>query len=415
MIRNTTTTTTDIASASEPEPTGELRLSDVMTLVLGRNPQLASAKREIQAFEGRLRQSGVRRNPDLSFAAENIGGNEATTGGMQSTLQLGQLIELGGKRAARVEIATAARDIAAADYNSRHLDIVTRATRAFIEVLAEQRRLELAEESVKLSAEMARTVGERVSAGRVSPIEETRAEVAVAAEEIDRDRARTELAAARIRLAALWGSSAPRFERVTGDLDVLPKVATLDVLAVRLERNPALTRWNAEIAEREAALRLEDARSVPDVTVGGGYRRFELGSNAFLVTAAIPLPLFDRNRGAREEARQRLEKAREDRRAVQVQLQQSLAESYAAFSRADAEVRSVRDRVVPGAESVYEAVTEGYRLGKFGYLEVLDARRTLAAARAQLARAQADLHRAYADLERLTGMPTNDMTNGSNE
>ena len=58
----------------------------------------------------------------------------------------------------------------------------------------------------------------------------------------------------------------------------------------------------------------------PDVTVGGGYRHFELGSGAAVVTASIPLPLFDRNRGAQTEARERISRAQDEQRSAIVRL-----------------------------------------------------------------------------------------------
>jgi cobalt-zinc-cadmium efflux system outer membrane protein len=407
-------TETAVASAQD-EPSGELTLEQVLALATSRSPEIAAAQIEVRAREGRLLQAGARPNPELSGTTENLGGDVAKTGGVQSTLQIGQRLELGGDRAARIAAAAAGRDLGRWDLESRRLDILGRATRAFADVLSAQRRVELADDTVRVAEEVRSTVAARVEAGKVSPIEETRAEVALATERIERNRAATELAAARSRLAATWGGTSARFTGVTGDLDALPVVPPLDVVVVRVERNPEVARWTAEIAEREAMLRVERSRAVPDVTLGGGYRHFELGSSAAVVTASIPLPMFDRNRGAQIEARERLARAQEERRSAIVRLRQLAQESHSALVRAQAEVRDLREQVVPGAESVYGAVSEGYRLGKFGYMEVLDARRTLATVRAQLAAAQAELHRAYADLQRLTAAPANDMTNGEQQ
>ena len=394
------------------EPAGELTLEQALSLAAQRSPEIAAMQSEVRAREGRLMQAGARPNPELSGTTENLGGDVAKTGGMQTTLQAGQRLELGGDRAARTAAAGAARDLAHWDLESRRLDVAGHTTHAFLDVLAAQRRVELAAASVALAEEVRSTVAARVEAGKVSPIEETRAEVALAMEHIERERTASDLIGARSRLAATWGSTTPRFERVAGDLDAIPAVPSLESVAAQLERNPAVARWTAEIAEREALLRLEQARAVPDLTVGAGFRHFELGGGAAVVTASLPLPLFDRNRGAQIEARERLGKAHEERRSALVRLRQLAAETHALLARAEGEVRSLREQVVPGAESVYAAVSEGYRLGKFGYMEVLDARRTLAAVRAQLARAQAGLHAAIADLQRLTATPMNDIPNG---
>jgi outer membrane protein, heavy metal efflux system len=401
--------------AAQEEPSGELTLEQIQALAITRSPEIAAAASELRAREGRLLQAGARPNPELTGTSENLGGDTAKSGGVESTLQIGQRLELGGDRAARMAVATAERDLARWDLEFRRLDVASRATRAYFDVLAAQRRMQLADDAVRLAEEVRSTVAARVEAGKVSPIEETRGEVALAAEKIERDRAAADVHAVRSRLAATWGSASARFERVAGDLDAMPPVPTLDAVIAAVERNPEVARWAAEIAEREAALRVERARAVPDVTVGGGYRHFELGTGAAVVTATVPLPLFDRNRGAQIEARERITRAQDERRAAVVRIRQLVEETHASLARAESEVRNLREQVVPGAESVYAAVSEGYRLGKFGYMEVLDARRTLAAVRAQLARAQADLHRAFADLQRLTAAPMNDISNGEQQ
>lgn len=406
---------TSVTTVPEGEASGELTLEQALSLATGRNPEIAAAESEVRAREGRLLQAGTRPNPELSGTTENLGGEVAKTGGVQSTLQLGQRLELGGDRAARTAAAMATRDLGRWDLESRRLEVVARVTRAFIDVLSAQRRLELATDTVRLAEEVSSTVAARVEAGKVSPIEETRADVALATERIERERAAVDLLGARSRLAATWGSTTPRFDRVAGDLDAIPDLPSLESVAAQVERNPEVARWTAEIAEREALLRVERARAVPDVTVGGGYRYFELGTSAFVATVAVPLPLFDRNRGAQIEARERIAKAQEERRSAIVRLRQLVDEAHASLARAQGEVRSLREQVVPGAESVYEAVSEGYRLGKFGYMEVLDARRTLAAVRAQLVRAQTELQRAFADLQRLTAAPMNNITNGEQQ
>ena len=183
----------------------------------------------------------------------------------------------------------------------------------------------------------------------------------------------------------------------------------------RKGNNPDISRRNAEIARSEAIVKLERARGTPDVTVAGGYRDFELGGEAYVASASISLPLFDRNRGAQLEARERLSIAQEDLRAAEIRVQQAITSAHADLIRADAEVRNLREAVVPGAESVFAAINEGYRLGKFGYMDVLDARSTLTTSRMMLTRAEADLQRAFTEMERLTGSPTDSPTDMSGD
>ena len=187
---------------------------------------------------------------------------------------------------------------------------------------------------------------------------------------------------------------------------MLPPVPPFETLAARLSESPDLARWAAEISQREATFALARSQRVPDVRLSAGYRRYtKIDSNAFVVGGSIPLPFFDRNPGGIREAADRIRRAQEERRASQLRVTASLAEAYRALATAQDEAAAIGSRVLPGAQSAFDAISEGYRLGKFGYLDVLDAQRTLVSARAQHQRALSEFHKAAADVERLTGTP----------
>lgn len=392
-------------------PAGPITLRDALGLALMQSPELAAFAWELRAREARVLQAVQRPNPVIATAVQDLGGSTGFTGAddpiqSQTTIELSQLIELGGKRAARQRLAALERDLAAWDYEAARMDVLTRVTGAYVDVLASQRLVTLAQETTGLVEQVHSAVGLRVAAGVVSPIEQTKADVALAAVRIESDRARRLLEADRRRLAAHWGSPSPAFHSAAGDLTRVGPVPTFDDLQRRLASNPDVARWAAEIAQREAALAVARARRVPDVSVSGGYRRYtEIDSNAFVVGASIELPLFDRNRGGIREAGDRLRKAHEEQRAATVRVTVMLAEAYRALSSAGDEVSALASNVLPGARSAFEAVGEGYRLGKFGYLEVLDAQRTLVSAGGQYLRALADYHKAAAGVERLIGEP----------
>jgi cobalt-zinc-cadmium efflux system outer membrane protein len=75
----------------------------------------------------------------------------------------------------------------------------------------------------------------------------------------------------------------------------------------------------------------------------------------------------------------------------------------------------LRDDVLPEAQKAFDASLEGYREGKFGYLDLLDAQRTLFDARIEYIDAVADYYSAAADVEGLTGQSLESMkTDGTN-
>ena len=128
------------------------------------------------------------------------------------------------------------------------------------------------------------------------------------------------------------------------------------------------------------------------------------------MSVSLPLPVFDRNQGGFLEARYRLAKAGEEQRDAEVQARAALAEAYAALAGAFTEATRLKNEVLPGAQSAFDAVSEGYRQGKFGFLDVLDAQRTLFEARGQYIEALVAYHKAVAEAERLLGAPLADVT-----
>lgn len=402
----------------EMAPTGDLAgritLRQALSLALLQSPELASFGWEIRAREARFVQSGRYPNPVAGVLLEDLGGPAGLSGAAsvvqsQTTIQLSQLIELGGKRRARETLAGLNRDLAEWDFETARMDLVTRVSAAYLDVLGSQQTLTLAETNRTLVQQVFETVTARVAAGVVSPIEQTKAEVALATARIDEQKARRVLAADRTRLAALWGRPVAAFEAVEGDLGTLPAVPSLALLQQRLAQSPELARWATEIAQRDAARAVEMARGKLDLTVTAGFRRFsDIDSNAWVIGASVPLPFFDRNQGAVQEAGHRAAKAVLEQRAAELRVSALLADAYGALANAHDEATALAAQVLPGARSAFAAIEEGYRLGRFGYLDVLDAQRTLVAAEGQHLRALTEVHKAAARVERLIGMPLAD-------
>lgn len=398
---------------SIPNPTGPVSLQDAVTLALLHNPALAAFAWESRALEARILQVGRPPNPALDVQSQDLGAARVPGTDRdqpvqpQTTFQLSQVIELGGKRTARQRLAARDRDLAEWDYETARINVLTEVSRAFTDVLAAQETVALTDETTRLVTQVQESVAARVAAGVVSPIEETRANVSLAAVRAEAARARRTLDASRTRLALLWGSPAPVFPSVVGDLKAEPPpLPAVGGLTAMLDQNPELARWAAEVSQREAALALERTKRIVDVAVSAGYRRFTtVDSNAFVVGASVPLPLFNRNKDGIEEARIRLAKVYEERRAAEARVAALLADAYAALATAHDEITILRTAVMPGAQQTFDAVTEGYRLGRFGFLEVLDAQRTLIGAGSQYLRALSDYYKAVATVERLIGAP----------
>lgn len=383
-----------------------ITLRQALLLALLNNPELTAFSQEVRAREAAIIQAGLLPNPELSGQLEEFGGSGERSGmnSAQSTLQLGQVILLGDKRAKRVRLSAAERDLAGWDYEAKRLDVLTGVTKAFVDVLAAQEQVSLAAELVETARGVLLSAAERVKAGKVAPLEETKASVELTYTVIGLEKAELGLLAAKRRLSGLWGRSDAFIASAEGTLADISPIPSLERIGRLIAQNPDVARWDKELEQRSAASALEKAKAIPDVTVSAGWQRFnDHGDNAAVVGFSIPLPLFDRNQGAVVEAKHREAKAREESRAAQMKTLAALADSYQVLASSLAAAAGLRDKGLPAAALAFNTATEGYRAGKFGFLEVLDAERTLFETRSRYIHALAGYHKARAEVERLIG------------
>jgi cobalt-zinc-cadmium efflux system outer membrane protein len=392
------------------EPTGTITPADALALALLHNPGLKVFPYSLRAAEARTLQAGLRPNPELGVEVEEFGGAGERRGfdAAETTLQVGLPIELGGKRDRRTRVAAVDKELVEWDYESARQDLIREVSHAVTTVLAAQERLALAEKLLALSQQAQSAVAQRVQAGRDSPVDALRAGIVLSESRIERQKAEKDLAAARRSLAAKWGSSAPVFTIASGPWQEVAPPAPVDLSLDAIAGNPDVARWEAEQRSRRAALELERAKAVPDVTVAGGVRWFEeTDDSAFVFGLALPLPLFSRNQGGIEEAVAHLAGARQRCEAVRVKTLASLSEATAALAASYDEVTPMRSEVLPAAQEAFEAVQQGYLQGKFDYLYVLDTQRTLFETQARYIDSIAAYHKARADVERLIGRSLN--------
>jgi cobalt-zinc-cadmium efflux system outer membrane protein len=379
---------------------GKLTLEQALAHAFKTNPELAAAVLEVEAVEATILQAGARPNPEISTLLEDTRKANRTT-----TIQLNQALELGGKRGARIAAAGKGRDAAQADLLTKRADIQAEVVAAYFSVLEAQENLQLLRSSLQLAQRATAITSKRVIAGKAAPIEETKARVAEAGVQVELQQADSSLIIARRRLAATWGDSRPAFASVDGEINNLPALPEMTALQARLQDSPAFARARLEVERRQAMTELERSRRIPDVTVSiGGKRVPEDGRTQIIFGLSMPIPVFDRNQGNLLEALRRTDKARDEQKSAELRLKGELADAYERLKLGRQQVAALQDEIVPAAQKTYDITTKGFELGKFSFLEVLDAQRVLFQAKSQTLRALADSHRAATEIERVTGI-----------
>jgi cobalt-zinc-cadmium efflux system outer membrane protein len=369
---------------------------------------LAASAHGVRAAAGNAAQAGAWQNPELEIEAEEFGGSGTRKGydAAQTTARLRQSVELGGKRGKRQSVALSEARVAGWEYEAARLTVLASAKRAFVNVLQAQSHLGSAESLLALAEDVHKAAKQRVAAGKVSLLEETKAGVEVARARIARDRTRREMDTARQRLCASWGGTRFTFTEVRGDLDAVGDVPSLETLSGFVDETPDVARWSEEVDRGKASLALAKAARIPDLDVIAGVGRFEDdGGQAGIVGLSLPLPVFNRNAGGILAATHQAARADYERRAARLRAMTTLAEAYSRLETSRAEALTTKAELLPGAQQAFDAAQTGYREGKFGSLEVLDTLRTLREARARYLDVLAAYHTAAADVEQLLGIP----------
>lgn len=390
------------------EPSRALTLKVALQRALALNPRLTAAEREVGIATGRRIQAGAIPNPEVSFELDNaFGTNEyAGTQMAETTLQLSQLIELGGKRRARIAAGEAEVDSAYWQRQATRLEIASETATAFVTVLSAQRRVQIYDLQIAGLDRMTPLLQRRVDAGASSPAEVARAQVAVDLVRVERERAKTALATARRDLAVLMGDRVPRFTSVSGQFALIGRPPTFQTVLSAIDGNPQLMRWTAVRAQREAELLTARLKPVPDLRVSGGWRHYrDTGDNAVRLGISIPIPVWDQNRGDILAAEENLQKSQAERNVNRQSLITIAGRSYDAIQGALAEISLLRNSVLPNARKAVEGIEGGYSQGRFSLLEVLDVQSSATQAAIREQEALLSFHTAVTTIEGLVGRP----------
>ena len=392
------------AQTSPPIEAGQtLSLDRALELAGATSPTLDAAEADIQAAAAARTVAGLRPNPSVTVEAENVAGSGPYRGveSLETTTSLALPIELGGKRSARIGVADARSQRVAIQAAITQADLRLSVIQAYAEAAAAQQRVTTARDQARIAAEGLRAAQVRVQAGRASPIEAERANVARINADAEVERTQRLVEVARYSLSRIIG------QPVAGNLDTgwfaNVRAAYGPMQAIESAGTLAMAAAEADLAIADAGVRLARAQRVPDLTVGAGARYMrDTGDTAALFSISIPLPLFNNGRAAVAQASSERLRAEAQQRVTAIEVDQAIARAQAEAANAATTAATASGPALQAAEEAARIARIGYREGKFGQLELLDAERTLAETRLAAIEALLNYHSAQAQLERLT-------------
>ena len=409
----------EISAQDFRDPSSGVSSLDLVRRALLANNDLAASRLEVERARGRLRQAGLIPNPIVEV--EVITGRwTGSPGEKAQSIGLAVPVELGGKRGRRIDVAQADLAAAQAEVADRERRLTAEVRTAFADAMAALRELEFTSELNNLDRQTTQFVQARVTEGDAPPLE-----LNLLRADADRLRSRRALVqgrleAAVLRLKTLSAMPAGGVLRFREDLTTLvladpPPLENALQIALTTRPDLQLARLNEQLAE--AGLRLARAQTFPDLILsakyGGIISIFDQTPVGVLrdddkilnFGAAISIPVFNRNQGAKMEAQASILQARRRREFVESLVTAEVRSAYSLYDAARAAVAIYEPGVIARSEQNIRAVRGAYEIGAFRITELLVEQRRLVDFQREYTEALADRYRALADLEAAMGTP----------
>jgi len=399
-----------------PAPAADsVTIAQAIDEALQHNLSLLAERATLTIADAQMIAAKLRPNPVFSFSADHLdwlgtGYNAENNGGPpEIAWRLDVPLERGGKRDARIALASVVRSAAEAQFADAVRTLRQDVTLACVDVLAARASRDLLADNLHTFEDLVRVNRARLVAGSIAASEARRSEVAMLQFRATVVRADLDLAAANAKLRMLLGRPPGADIAVADDLRGAAPAERLEVSGLRrlaIESRPDLRALQLGQARSTADLRLQEALGRVDYTVGAEYRRQQgiAGTgNSIGVFFSAPLPFSNRNQG--EVARATAELTQADRQiaAREAQIAADVESAFHEFSTTRDLVASIEADLIGSATRARDTAEYTYRAGGGTLLELLDAQRAFNDTMQSYVDAQASLRRAATRLNGAVG------------
>lgn len=390
-----------LAAAAQPVWAQNLGLDEALSRVATSDPAITANAARLDAADAAILQADVRPRDVVGADFEDFAGTGpySPLGRAQTTGWYERTWERGGKREARIGAARADVAVVGAENRVRLLDRLARVQAAWIEALAAEAAIPVAETRLADLQRVELDVVKRVT-GALDPwFAAERARTNVAEAEIAVEQARETARIARASLAAWWGG--------TGDFKLDPAAfQALDAAVPPRGDSADVAVLAAGLTAAEAKVRLAETGNVADPSGRVGLRHFGAGNDfAVMVGGSIPLGSKSANRGnvVRAQAEQRAIEA--DIAVARVEIEREIDRLIADRGLIAAEIKRIDAEVLPSATRAVRLIRDGLARGgtAFTFLEFNQAQTAANEARSRRVELLRRFHLLGVRLDRLTG------------
>lgn len=391
------------------QQTRTITISDAVSIFLQQNLQLVAARYDVDTADAEKLTARLRPNPQISVTFADVPLDLRRNFVRPDTYDYGisQTFEMGGKRQKRIDSANADSNVAQAQFETVVWQMTNDLKRKFYTVLLNRSLLNLARENQKTFAETVNHTTDVFRSGEISGLDLQRLEIEKF--KFDTDVANAERdyeVSLRDLRFALGGDYRTMNIEVAGAVDYYqPHDYTLaDLHDKALNARPDLKAAQLSEKSADAAIRLQNAQKIPDVTVGAGIEQ-TVGGDTYNVGVSIPLPVSDRNQGERAKALIQKQKAQNDQQIISNQILSDVDKALVAYNIQKRRVELYRTGVLTKVTDIQNLTEQSLKAGESSTLELLDAIRTRRDTLAGFYQTIFDYQMSLLDLELATATP----------
>lgn len=383
----------------------QIDLQDALQKTLKQSPALQTFPYQLRLTEAERLQAGFRPNPEMGVSLENVAGTGSSQGfdNAELTLSLSQLIEMGDKRAKRLEKNQWQSELVRQQFEISRLDTLASTTRSYIRLVELQQLEAQLHKRIVREQRLLDIAKQRASASSLSDADVTRIELSLTRSQLELVARQNAIINARHQLAAHWGEE-PDFTQVKGDLNHLPLLPTLAQLQDSLMRSADLAFFVTQSRLYESELQLAQADQQADIRVNAGVRRIEsLNDNALVLGISMPWQLSDPSEARRQAAQTQIELTSVQQQQKQTALRLLTQQIYLELEQLRQYSQVLQSQLIPQTQRLQRQSELGYQQGLVDLFNLLSAEQELRQAETDLITAQTRFHLQLLELERLTG------------
>ena len=386
-----------------PQPTPSangLTFEQIYELAERDNLLVNAVRRRRAVAEAQVLIAGERPNPTLVSAY--------TRAEPRWQPSVSQLIELGGKRGHRIDVARNELRLTELDVDAALRTLRHDVRAVYFNLALARNNYELGQQALAQAKELADIARTRFEAGDIAQFEVLQAELGVDRATNDLGRLENTERIARALLNQLLNREpeSPLDQRDSLFVRLGP-VSTQTLIGQSLSQNVELRAAEQQIKTEESRLKLARAQRVPDLTLEPGLETLDSAhpnGPGFKMQVSVPLPIFNRGGAEIKRSSAMLDQLRAERDAARQRISSDIGRAALNLETARKQVEFYETRLLPEAERLRQLAIESYQVGQTGLLSVIDATRNARDVRQAYLQALFDYQTALADLEQAAGV-----------